>query len=226
MDQKHSVANLVMLGGGAVTLLFSFFHFWDFGDLGGASAWDTDYGAFVTTIPAILALAMVVWSLAELAGVSLPARVLTFDHAQLKASWGIAAAGTMLAYLTVQGDKGIGFVFMLLGSLAMAVGAVVALVGKRAEVVNVGATTTMSRPASTSPFVSATPPPPPPVPTGDAHVPPVAAQPPAPSATPVPASTPPQVTWTPVFEPLQPTAPPPPPPPSGSTPPPPPPPPR
>jgi hypothetical protein len=229
MDKKISVANLVMLGGGAVTLLFSFFHFWDFGDLGGASAWNTDYGAFVTTIPAILALAMVVWSLAELAGVSLPAKVLTFDHAQLKATWGITAAGTMLAYLTVDGDKGIGFVFMLLGSVAMGAGAVMALLGKGSDVVALGATkqaSTADRPAA----ATVTPPPPPPASASVDDATAAIATPLTPVApsTPVPPSTPPQVTWTPVFEPLAPSTPPPPPPPpasSGGTPPPPPPPP-
>ncbi len=219
MDKKISVANLVMFGGGAVTLLFSFFRFWDFGDQGGASAWATDYGAFATTIPAILALAMVLWGLAELAGVTLPAKVLTFDHTQLKATWGIAAAGTMLAYLTVDGDKGIGFVGMLLGSAAMAGGAVMALLGKGAEHVDLGASKLAASPRPPAIVTSVTPPPPPPPPASEA---------PAPSAapvTPLPTAAPPQVTWTPVFEPLAPSTPPPPPPPaSGGTPPPPPPP--
>ncbi len=182
MDKKISVANLVMLGGGAVTLLFSFLHFWDFGDLGGASAWETDYGAFVTTIPALLALAMVVWSLVELAGIGLPAKVLTFDHTQLKATWAIAACGTMLAYLTVDGDKGVGFVGMLIGSVAMAVGAVMALLGMGAEAVDMAgakqpatpiasasAMSTASPPQVTwnplsEPLAPSTPPPPPPPP--------------------------------------------------------------
>jgi hypothetical protein len=225
MSKKISVANLVMFAGGAVTLLFSFFHFWDFGDLGGASAWSTDYGAFVTTIPAILALAMVVWSLAELGGVGLPAKVLTFDHTQLKATWAIGAAGVMLAYLTVDGDKGLGFFFMLLGSVAMAVGAVMALLGKGADVVELGASKQPAG-APNAPSASSTPPPPPPAsapaaPGTDAPIAPIA-------PVPIASSTPPQVTWTPVFEPLAPSTPPPPPPPpssGGSTPPPPPPPP-
>lgn len=221
MDKKISVANLVMLAGGAITLLASFFgDFWDFGDQGGASAWATDYGAFATTIPAILALVMVVWSLLELAGVGLPAKVLTFDHTQLKATWGITAAGTMLAYLTVDGDKALGFVVMFLGSAAMAGGAVMALLGKGSEQVALGGAkpSAATAPAATVTSV-ATPPPPPPPTNGDAPVPAAA------PVTPLPTAPPPQVTWTPVFEPLAPSTPPPPPPPtSGGTPPPPPPP--
>ncbi len=229
MNKKISVANLVMFAGGAVTLLFSFFHFWDFGDLGGASAWDTDYGAFVTTIPAILALAMVLWSLAELAGFGLPAKVLTLDHPQLKATWGITSAGLMLAYLTSEGDKGLGFFFMLIGSLAMGIGAVMALLGKGADVVELGvAKQHAAAPTadSTGGIVVASPTPPPPPPAAAGAVPPPPGSPDAPLTTaPLPpTATPPQVTWTPVFEPLAPSTPPPPPPPSGGTPPPPPPP--
>ena len=133
MSNKISIANIVMLAGAVVTLIFSFLEFYD----GGSNAWDTDAGAFVTTIPAILALVMGVWIVLELAGVSLPAELLTFNSAQLKATWGIAAAGIMLSWLTVEGDKGIGFWLMFLGSIAMAVGAVMALLGKGTETVDI-----------------------------------------------------------------------------------------
>jgi hypothetical protein len=68
MPSKISVANLVMLAGAAVTVLFSFFDFFD----RGGNAWDTDFLAFATTVPAILALVMGVWVVLELLGVSLP----------------------------------------------------------------------------------------------------------------------------------------------------------
>lgn len=133
MSNKISIANIVMLAGAVVTLIFSFFDFFD--NVG--NAWDTDFLAFVSTVPAILALVMGVWIVLELAGVSLPSDVLTFNPTQLKATWGIAAAGLMLSWLTVDGDKGIGFWLMFLGSIAMAVGAVMALLGKGTETVDI-----------------------------------------------------------------------------------------
>jgi hypothetical protein len=141
MDKKISVANLVMLAGGVITLLFSFFRFVSFDSgfgSGGFSAWSTDGFAFASTIPAILAIAMIAWVVCELAGVKLPDQVLTYNSSQLKGTWGIAAAGTMLAWLIANDSKGIGFWFMLIGSLAMAAGAVMALLGKGTEVVDLG----------------------------------------------------------------------------------------
>lgn len=164
MGKKISVANLVMLAGGAVTLLFSFFAFYKYGDEG-YSAWNGDTGAFVTTIPAILAIAMVAWGVAELAGVSLPGNVLTFNGAQLKATWGISAAGVLIAFLTTDGDKGIGFWFMLIGSLAMAAGAVMALLGKGTDIVDlgkIGSSGGNAAPPPPPPGMSTPPPPPPP----------------------------------------------------------------
>jgi len=133
MQNKISIANLVMLAGAVVTLLFSFFDFFD----RGGNAWDTDFLAFATTVPAILALVMGVWVVLELVGVSLPDDVLTFNPAQLKATWGIAAAGIMLSWITTDADKGIGYWLMFLGSIAMAVGAVMAVLGKGTETVDI-----------------------------------------------------------------------------------------
>jgi hypothetical protein len=59
----------------------------------------------------------------------------------------------MLSWLTVDSgglDKGIGFWLMFLGSIAMAVGAIMALLGKGTEIVGGGSSST------------AAPPPPPP----------------------------------------------------------------
>lgn len=183
MDKRISVANLVMLAGGAVTLLFSFFSFFSYGD-DGMSAWSTDGGAFVTTIPAILAIAMIGVSVAELAGAKLPDQVLTYSVNQIKGTWGIAAAGIMLAWITTDGDKGIGFWFMFIGSFAMAAGAVMALLGKGTDIVDLsklgGATTSSTSGTSGT---SAPPPPPPPPPGASAPPPP---PPPGPSAPPPP----------------------------------------
>ena len=162
MAKKISVANLVMLGGALVTLLFSFFSFYEipYGD--SYNAWSRDIGAFVTTIPALLALAMLGWGIAEVVGANLPHEVLTFNSNQLKATWGISAAGIMLAFLTQDSgaDKGIGFWLMFLGSAAMCAGAVMALLGKGANMVNLGGGGAVAPP----PAPGAPPPPPPPPP--------------------------------------------------------------
>lgn len=166
MQNKISIANVVMLAGAVVTVVFSFLDFFE-----GFNAWDTNALAFATTVPAILALVMAVWIGLELAGVALPADVLTFNSAQLKATWGVAAAGIMLSWITVDGDKGIGFWLMLLGSIAMAVGAVMALLGKGTDTVDIpGVGTKSNTAANTSSAPSTHTPPPPAAPTaGTAH---------------------------------------------------------
>ena len=192
MQKDVTVADLVMGAGGLVTFLFSFFAF--FSESGfTASAWDGDAGAFATTVPALLGLVMVVWIGLELAGVALPEEVLTYDHAQLKGTWGIAAAGIMLSWISADfggAGKGVGFWFMFLGSIAMAVGAVMALLGKGSETIDIpgrsrsgtsstSSTSNTSGTSGTSGLAApeATPPPPPGPPP-----PPPAAPPPPPSA--------------------------------------------
>lgn len=139
MQNKISVANLVMLAGGVVAFIFSFFAFFSSGRFS-VNAWDGDAGAFATSVPAILGLLMAVWIVLELAGVSLPEQVLTFNRSQLKATWGIAAAGIMLSWISADfggTDKGFGFWLMLLGSAAMATGAVMELLGKGTDTVDI-----------------------------------------------------------------------------------------
>ena len=150
MKAKISVANLIMLVGGLLTFIFSFLDFYKVGPFG-ANAWDTDAGAFITTIPAILGIAMVVWCALEATGTKLPAHVLTFNSGQLKASWGISSGGMMLGWVTTGGDWGAGFWLMFVGSLAMAAGSVMGLL-------NVGNQTLDLSGGSSSPM----PPPPPP----------------------------------------------------------------
>ncbi len=154
MKKQISVANLVMLAGSVVAFIFSFLAFFKAGDES-RSAWSGDGGAFATTVPAILALVLAVVIVLELAGVSLPEEVLTFNRAQIKATWGIAAFGIMLSWLSADFgglDKGAGFWLMLLGSIARAAGAIMALLGKGTETVKLGGDSSSSAP----------PPPPPP----------------------------------------------------------------
>ena len=137
MKKKITVADLVMGVSGLVTFIFSFLPFFKFGDEK-YNAWNADAGAFATTVPAILGLIMVVWIALELAGVDLPDQILSYSRTQLKGTWGIAATVIMLSWVSTDfggADKGVGFWLMLIGSLGMATGAVMALLGKGTEVV-------------------------------------------------------------------------------------------
>jgi len=121
-------SDLLMVGGAAATLFFSFFGF-----LGSQSAWNASGLGFATTVPALLALAMIGWYGCEMLGVQLPDLVLTFEPAQLKTTWSIAALGTMLAWATVDFSKDGVFWIQLLGTVSMTVGAVAGLLGKLSE---------------------------------------------------------------------------------------------
>ena len=168
MKNKITVADLIMAAGGIITFIFSFLAFYKFGG-SSINAWDDQGAAFASTLPAILGLVMAVWIALEVAGVSLPEEVLTYNRAQLKGTWGIAAGGIMLSWLSTDPDKGAGFWLMLIGSLAMAVGAVMALLGKGTETVNLGSAAkpgSTANPGSTTgaPPSTTMPPPPPPAP--------------------------------------------------------------
>ncbi len=176
MKKTISLANLIMVVGAVITLLFSLFRF------GGAgqfkySAWSTDGLAFLSTIPAILAIATIVWTVLEHTGMKLPAQVLTFTGTQLKATWAISSLGVMVGFLTTDLEKRFGFWMMLLGTIAMTVGAVLNLLGKGTDEVDLGQLA--QRAANQTPSAPSASTPPPPPPTGGATPPP---PPPPPSA--------------------------------------------
>lgn len=156
MPTKLTLSNLLVGGGGLIAFVFSFLAFFKSGGES-VNAWDGDAYAFATTLPAVIALVAAVWVGLELAGVKLPGQVLTFTGPQLKATWGIAAFGIMLSWFSVDMygiDKGAGYWLMFIGTLAMAVGAVLALVGIGTE--------PLAKPASAQPSTDAPVPPPPP----------------------------------------------------------------
>ena len=95
VKRQPTVADIVMMAGGAITFLFSFFAFWD--DSGRTeNAWGS-FAFPLATIPAILGLAMVVVVALEVfAGVKLPDQVLTFNWKQILTTWGVVAAVIML----------------------------------------------------------------------------------------------------------------------------------
>jgi hypothetical protein len=171
MKKTISLANLILVVGALITLLFSLFRFGGAGQLK-YSAWSTDGLAFLSTIPAILAIATIVWTVLELTGMKLPAQVLTFSGTQLKATWAISSLGVMAGFLTTDLDKRFGFWMMLLGTIAMTVGAVLGLLGKGTDEVDLGqlaqraTNQTPSAPTPPPPPSAggATPPPPPPPP--------------------------------------------------------------
>ncbi len=130
MKKQPTITDIIMLAGGAVTLLFSFLNFVEFGDQG-ESAWG-DGNFPLATIPAILGLAMVVFILLEwFAAPNIP-KILTFDVKQMYVTWGITAAAIMLAYLVVDkggADTAIGAILSLLGAAAMAAGSIMNILG-------------------------------------------------------------------------------------------------
>jgi hypothetical protein len=162
--KKHiSVADLVMLIGGAVTFVFSFLPFW--GQSGfDTSAWGS--GLFpLATIPAVLGAAMVLVVVLEQVGTKLPEPVLTFSWRQIELTWGIVAATIMVSFLIL--DKGgvdlkLGAILMLIGSLAMAVGAFMAVLGKGTNLVAIPGMSDANKDGPPS-----SPPPPPPPPSSD-----------------------------------------------------------
>jgi hypothetical protein len=105
----------------------------DIGSEKNYNAWtnDTDIGLGlfpVATLPAIFGLLMAVQiGLAKLANVKFPERVLGLGWGQIHLALGFNAALLMLAFLVRdkgQLDFGFGFYIMLIGSLALVVGAV------------------------------------------------------------------------------------------------------
>ena len=132
MKRPLSISDLMAIGGAFIVFVFSFIGFTSI-DFGGrsakANAWDTDTFAFASTVPAILALVLLVWVGLELFGVKLPERVLTFDSPQLKATWAIAAAGILLSWATVD-NRSATFWLQLLAGFVMAAGTILALLGQ------------------------------------------------------------------------------------------------
>jgi hypothetical protein len=183
MKKQISVANLVMLIGGAITFLFSFFDFIGSGDVS-TSAWGS--GLFpLATIPAILGGAMVVVCVLEQVGTKLPDQILTFNWKQILVTWGITSLVIMVAYLVL--DKSplsfkFGGILMLLGSIAMAVGSILAILGKGTNMLSLPGGSSGASGSTTS--GTTTPPPPPPSSTPPSSTPPSSTPPPPPPPPP------------------------------------------
>jgi|RhiMethySRZTD1v2_1073278.scaffolds.fasta_scaffold220008_3 hypothetical protein len=183
MKRQPTVADIVMFVGGVITFIFSFLDFFE-----GENAWSS--GLFpVTTIIAVLGLAMAVFVALEIfTGFTLPA-FLTFTYKQMYVTWGIVAAVFMLAWLILDtaADKKSGLYLMLIGSLAMAVGAILNVLGLATQTVNMPAGTTNAGAAPGTPAARPDVPPPPPARSAPTAPPP----PPPPSSTGTPPPPPP-----------------------------------
>ena len=130
-NAKLTPSGITILVAGVVVLLGSFLNFYElsfFGETEGRNAWSGDLFFPVTIIPVLCAVAMALHiALTAFGSVSLPDRVLGLGWNQIHLALGFQAAIMMLAFL-IQ-DKGgfdiaIGFWLMLLGSIALIVGAV------------------------------------------------------------------------------------------------------
>ncbi len=131
MDNKPTVPDWVMMAGGVVCLLFSFFAFYKFGSVS-RSAWGS--GLFpIATFVAIFGL-IVGGSVAlmKFANVKFPEPVVGFTWKQIRLALSVFAGLLMLGYLIVDKgglDFGIGFWFMLLGAIALVAGSVMETIG-------------------------------------------------------------------------------------------------
>lgn len=122
-------AEIAVLAGAGIVLIFSFLSFYEV-SLGGFSdstnAWGSGLFPLATLIVLFAVLAGLL-VLLELLGVSVPDRIVTFSRTQLLLVCGGFATLQSLAYLIVDRggvDLGIGFYFMLIGSVAVLVGAI------------------------------------------------------------------------------------------------------
>jgi hypothetical protein len=122
-------AEITVLAGAGIVLIFSFLSFYEI-SLGGFSdstnAWGTGLFPLATLIVLFAVVAGLLVGL-ELLGVDVPDRIATFSRPQLLLVCGGFATLQSLAFLIVDhsaADLGIGFYLMLLGSVAVLVGAI------------------------------------------------------------------------------------------------------
>src|SRR4051812_34170502 len=128
-NKTPNPAEITVLAGAGVVLIFSFLSFYEI-SLGGFSdstnAWGTGLFPLATLIVAFAVVAGLLVGL-ELIGVDVPDRIATFSRSQLLLVCGGFATLQSLAFLIVDhsaADLGIGFYLMLLGSVAVLVGAI------------------------------------------------------------------------------------------------------
>jgi hypothetical protein len=130
-NTRLTPANIVIMAGGVVAFLASFFAFYKYSFLGftkSFNAWSSHF-FIMATIPALIALAMGVLAAVESFAqkAAIPYRILGFSLNQVYLVLGIQATIMMLAWTIVDYvgfDKGIGMYLMLLGAIVCLVGAI------------------------------------------------------------------------------------------------------
>lgn len=112
-------AEIAILAGGVVALVGSFLDF-----AGETSAWGSGWFPVVTLIPLYGVVMALHVALTKFASVDLPDRIVGFTWEQLHLVLGFFAALMSLFWLVAAEDTGAGLWLMLLGSIALVVGAV------------------------------------------------------------------------------------------------------
>ena len=168
MDKKPTVPDIIMMAGGAVCLLFSFFAFYSFASID-TSAWGSGLFPLATYVALFGLIVGGSVALAKFANVNMPEPILSFSWKQIRLALSIFAGLLMLGFLILDTgfDKAIGFWLMLLGTIALIVGSVMETIGfdPQAAKATGGAApgaAPPSPPSPPSPPPGSPPPPPPP----------------------------------------------------------------
>lgn len=125
--KKLTTSDIIILAGGGVMFIASFLPFYKLGDFS-ESAWSKVSLFPISWFPVVFGVAMAAHvALTKFADTNVPARVMGMTWDQVHLALGSFAALTMLCFLIRSIDpveRGIGLFLMLLGSVALAVGAV------------------------------------------------------------------------------------------------------
>lgn len=135
MNTTPKPSQIVLMAGGAVAFLFSFFSFISIEGFRGNDvtfgAWSTDANLFpLATWPAIFGLVIAGVTAATVFGnVKLPEPILSFNWKQINFILSFAAILIMVGYLFANESKGFGYWLMFLGVIAYTAGSVMELLG-------------------------------------------------------------------------------------------------
>lgn len=133
MDNKQpTVPEIIMMAGGAVTILFSIFAFWKFGSQNESAAFGKFAFPVTSSIPFFGLLILLSIVLTKFGGVKLPDPIIGFTLKQLRLILAFFAMWLMLGFTVMDvagADRGIGFWFLFLGSAALLTGAIMETIG-------------------------------------------------------------------------------------------------
>ncbi|HTN78996.1 MAG TPA: hypothetical protein VMK16_04915 [Acidimicrobiales bacterium] len=164
VKEKPTVPDWIMMAGGLVCLLFSFFAFYKFGS-SSRSAWGSGLFPIATYVALFGLIVGGSAALRVFAGTKLPEPLVGFTWKEIRFALSIFAGLLMLGYLIVDKgglDFGIGFWFMLLGAIALVVGAVMETIGFNPQpAAGGGGAAPGASPPAPPPPPSSPPPPPP-----------------------------------------------------------------